>query len=132
MRLGDPLADGEAESGARTLARARARGVGAPEAIEHVRQVTWGDADTGVRDSEHGASVMAAELDGDLAAARRVLHRVLDQVEGELAETAPIDGYDNRLRRQADLHSDPRVLGEQLAGLSRLPKDFPQIHRLAM
>src|SRR5256885_11227636 len=115
MRFGDPLADGEAESGARALARARARGVGAPEAIEHVRQVTGRDADPGVGDREHGASVVAAELDRDLAATRRVFHRVFDQVEGELAEAAPIYGYDNGLRRQADLHPDSRVLGEQLA-----------------
>src|SRR2546423_15237492 len=109
MRFGDPLADGEAESGARALARARARGVGAPEAIEHVRQVTGRDADTGVRDREHGASVMAAELDGNLAAPRRVLHRALDQVESELAEAAPIDRHDHRIWTQADLHLDPRL-----------------------
>src|SRR5260370_12161276 len=39
VRLGDPLADGEAEAGAGTLARARARRVGAPQALTAVRPI---------------------------------------------------------------------------------------------
>src|SRR5882762_9800673 len=44
MRLGDPLADREAEPGTCPLARAGAGGVGAPEAVEHVGQIAGGDA----------------------------------------------------------------------------------------
>src|SRR5258708_18999449 len=90
VRLGDPLADGEAEAGAGTLARARARRVGAPEAVEDVRQIPGRDPDPGVGDGEPGTPVAAGQLHGDLTAARCVLHRVLDEIERELAHAAPV------------------------------------------
>src|SRR5882757_7563683 len=80
VRLRDPLADGEAEAGAGALAGARARGIGAPKTIEDVRQIPGRDADAGVGHREHGASVIAPQLHGDLTAARRVLDRVLDEI----------------------------------------------------
>src|ERR1700716_4359730 len=97
MRLGDPLADREAEARARALARAGARGVGAPEAVEDVRQIARRDADAGVRYREYGRPVVAGELDGNLPAARRVLHRVLDEIERELTDAAPVHGEQERL-----------------------------------
>src|SRR6266545_1518685 len=63
MRLGDPLADGEAEPGTCALARARAGRVGAPEAVEDVRQIAGGDADAGVCDGEYRPPVVRTELD---------------------------------------------------------------------
>src|SRR4029077_21064982 len=47
MRLSDPLADVQAEPGARASARAGACGVGAPEAVEDVGQIARGNADPG-------------------------------------------------------------------------------------
>src|SRR5207245_5328065 len=58
----DPLADGEAEAGTGTLARAGARRVGPPEAVEDVRQVARRDADPRVRHAELHAAVVLAEL----------------------------------------------------------------------
>src|SRR6266545_2902722 len=63
MRLGDPLADREAEPGTCALARARAGRVGAPEAVEDVRQIAGGDADAGVCDGEYRPPVVRTELD---------------------------------------------------------------------
>src|SRR2546427_7045196 len=59
-----------------TLFRSRARGVGAPEAIEHMRQVTRRYADACVGDRENHAPIVAAELNRHLPTARRVLDGV--------------------------------------------------------
>src|SRR2546422_2442096 len=48
VRLGDPFGDGEAQPCPGTLTGARARRVGAPEAIEDVREIPRGDADSRV------------------------------------------------------------------------------------
>src|SRR5213592_3956569 len=127
MRLGDPFADGEAEPSTRALARARARRVGAPEAVEDMGQIAGGDADAGVCNREYGPPVVRAELDRDLSATRRVLHGVFDEVQRELTDAAPVHREHEGLRRQADVDADSGVFGEQLPGLSRLRNDVAQI-----
>src|SRR5260370_39630062 len=66
VRFGDPFADGETETSAGTLARTRARRVGAPEAVEDMRQIPRRDHDPDVGHREHRASGVAAELHGAL------------------------------------------------------------------
>src|SRR6266496_4762678 len=72
--FGDPFTDGETETSAGALARARARRVGAPEAVEDVRQIPGRNPDPGVGDGEHGTPVAAGQLHGDLTAARSEEH----------------------------------------------------------
>ena len=132
MRFRNPLADGEAQTGAGALARARTRGIGAPEAVEHVGQVAGGDADARVRHGEDRPPVAAAELDRDLAAARRVLHGVLDEIERQLPHAAAIHRHDDRLGRQPDVDADAGMLGQELARLPRLFDDLSQVDRLTM
>src|SRR5437867_11140749 len=54
VRLGDPFADGESQPGAGALTGARARRVGAPEAIEDMGEVPRGDPDARVGHAEIG------------------------------------------------------------------------------
>src|SRR5262245_49318932 len=90
MRFGDPFTDGETEPGPRTLTRTRARRIGTPETIEHMRQIAGRDADARVRDREHRAAIVAAQLDRDLTAARRVFDRILNEIQRELAHAAAV------------------------------------------
>src|SRR5690242_1034 len=65
VRLGDPLGDREPEAGAWTVARARARWIGAPETLEDVREITGGDADPGVSDGQAHPAVGLGEAQVD-------------------------------------------------------------------
>src|SRR6266481_1930472 len=132
VRFGDPLADGETEAGAGTLARARARRVGAPEPVEDVRQIPGRDPDPGVGDAEHGTPVAACQLHGNLPAARCVLHGVLDEIERELAHAAAVYRHHDGLRRHSDLDPHPGLLGQQLSRLPCLGDDIAQIDRFAV
>ena len=132
MGFGDPLADGETEPGAGALARAGAGGVGAPEAVEDVRQVARRDADARIRDGEGHAPIRRPELQAHAAARGRVFHRVGEQVEDELTDAARIHGNDHGVRRCRDLHVHRGLCGEELAGFARLLDDRPQIDGLPM
>src|SRR5690242_6077392 len=90
VRLGDPLADGETEAGAGPLPGAGARRVGAPEAVEDVREITRRDADARVGDAQGHATVGGTELHAHAAAGGRVLYGVCHEVEDELADPARI------------------------------------------
>src|SRR5439155_15168364 len=61
VRLGDPLADGESQPRAGALTGAGACRVGAPEAIENVREVPRGDADARVGLAEGDPAVCRAQ-----------------------------------------------------------------------
>jgi hypothetical protein len=50
VRLHDPFRNGETEPYAGAVTGTRARGVGTPEPLKDVGQVTGGDADAGVSD----------------------------------------------------------------------------------
>src|SRR6266403_1313222 len=115
VRLGDPFGDGESQPRARTLAGACARRVGAPEAIEDVREIPRSDADAGVGHAENDAAVGAAELHAHRPARGGVLHGVGEQVQDQLANTRRVDRDDHRLGRRRDVDPHPRLLGEQLA-----------------
>src|SRR5207302_11225720 len=130
VRLGDPLADGEAEPRPRPLAGAGAGRVGPPEAIEDVGQVARGDADAGIGDGQGDATVGLPQLHADAAARRGVLHRVGDEVQDQLADPARVHRQDYGLGRRREIHLYTRLLGEQLAGLTRLLEDGPQVDRL--
>src|SRR6267378_7330165 len=132
MRLRDPFTNGQPKSRARALTRARARGVRAPETIEHVWQVPGRDADAGVGDREDHAPIVAAQLNRHLPTARCVLDGVLDEIERELANPAAIDRHDDRLGRQVNLDRDPRMLGQQLPRLPRLFDDLANVDGLLM
>src|SRR5688572_7982601 len=97
-----------------------------------MRQVAGRDADAGVGDGKHDAAVPGTELDYDLTAARRVLHRILDEVQRELAHAAPVYRHDDRLLRRLDLDADARMLGQELPRLPHLFDDLAEIDRLTM
>src|SRR5881396_504020 len=132
VRLGDPLADGEAQPGAGALTGARACRVGAPEAIEDVREIPRRDADPRVGDAEGDPAVRGAQLHAHCPARGSVLHGVGQEVQDQLADARRVDRDDDRLGRRRDLYPHPRLLGEQLAGLADLFDDPPQVHGLAV
>ena len=85
MQVDDLLRDGEAEAVAAHLARARL--VDAVEAVEDLRLVLLGDADTRVADGEADLSLLRALVaHADLAAIRRVLDGIVDEDQHELAD----------------------------------------------
>ena len=86
VRLRDPLADREAESEAAALGGARARPVGAPEAVEDEGEIRGRDADPRVAHGERDLTIAASERELHLTALRRVLDRVGDEVEEELSQ----------------------------------------------
>src|SRR6266853_5847285 len=90
MRLGDPLADGEPQPRPRPLAGAGARGIGTVEPVEDVRYVARRDADPCIGDGEGDAAVLVSQAYTHPAAARRVLHRVREQIEQQLAHAAAV------------------------------------------
>src|SRR2546425_2435794 len=132
VRLGDPLADREAQPGAGPLAGAGARRVGAPEAVEDVRQIARRDPDPGVGDADRDLAVLLAQLDADATPAGSVLHRVLNQVQHQLTDAALVHFEHERLLGGGEIHAHPRPFGEQLAGLLRLPHQLSQVDGLAL
>ena len=132
MRLGDPLADGQAQPGPGPLARAGTRQVGAPEAVEDVGQVARRDADAGVGDAEGHQAVLLSQLDAHAAPAGGVLDGVLDQVEHQLPDATLVYVEHERLLGRGDVHGHARFLGQQLSRFLRLPHQLAQVHRLAL
>src|SRR5687768_16846206 len=68
MRFGDPLGDGEPESGAGTLFHPGARRVRPPEAVEYMLEVTRRNADSGIPDRQGDRVALIGEAQRDLAA----------------------------------------------------------------
>src|SRR6478752_10583228 len=73
--LGNPLGDRETEAGPRTIARARARRIGPPEAVENVRQITRSDADARIAHGDADRLLVVREGEVDGPALRCVLDR---------------------------------------------------------
>src|SRR5437773_1128152 len=132
VRLGNPLGDGESQPRAGTLTGTRARRIGAPEAIEDVRQVSRGDADSGIGHAEGDPAVREAQLHAHGPARGSVLHGVGEEVQDQLADAGGVDRDDDRLGRRRDLHPHPRLFGEQLASLAHLFDDPSQVHGLTV
>src|SRR5579863_7540855 len=84
----DRLDDGEPETGSARLARARA--VGAEEALEYMRYRFLRDPQAVVRDLEHRPGTLAPHAERDVPATRGVLDGVVEQVDDHLLETRPI------------------------------------------
>src|SRR2546422_10556556 len=74
VRLGNPFGDGESQPRAGTLTGTRARRIGAPEAIEDVRQVSRADADSGTAHAEGDPAGRRAHLEAHGAAGASALH----------------------------------------------------------
>ena len=96
MRLHDPLCDRETEPEPAALRGPRARAIGPPEAVEDVWQIVGGDSDARVPNGDRDFIVAAPRRRQlHMAAARRVLDRVRDDVEEQLPESRSI-AHDRR------------------------------------
>src|SRR3546814_20033779 len=106
-------AEAEAAAGGATA------GVEANEALQHPRAILGRDAGAAVGHCEVRSVVDPSEAHADLAAARAVLHRVVEQVGERLAEQLAMaaDG-DARVDRAGQLQ--PGLLGDRLVDLQQI------------
>src|SRR5438445_9336275 len=82
VQLDEVARDREAET--EPAVRARERGIGLAEFVEHVREKARRNADAGVRDSQLRVARDGARVDPHGAAARRELDRIRQQVAEHL------------------------------------------------
>src|SRR5438552_15403461 len=107
-RLREMLDDGEPEPGSSKLARAA--GIRAVEALEDARLVLRLDAGAGIHDRQHHRRTEAVPEQGDPAAPRRELDRVVQQVDEDLLERAPI-GHRAQPFRHVRIEHDALLAG---------------------
>src|SRR2546430_367634 len=100
VRFGDPFANGEPQARPRPHTGAGACRVGAPEAVEDVRQVAGRDADPGVGDAEGEFAVGGTKLQAHAAARRRVFHGVGEEIEDQLANPGRSEEHTSELQSQ--------------------------------
>jgi hypothetical protein len=84
-----------------------------PEPIEQVRQILRRDAGPGVADPEPHFIGPGARPDGDLAAGRRELHRVADQVLEHLLQALGIGLEHRQLRGGVEHELEPGASRER-------------------
>src|SRR6266567_379524 len=106
MCLRNPLADGKAESEATALRHSRPRAIGAPEALENMRDIGGGDSNSRVAHRERHGVGMDAEAELYLAAGGRVLDRIRYEIEKKLPQASRVSHYrDIRGERKVDGHT---------------------------
>src|ERR1700756_2527803 len=88
MNLHDVLGDGEAQSSAAELARARS--VHTEKTFKDARLIRFRDADASVGYGEHDFAIALFGADDDFAAGKRVLQCVVEQVLQHFGETAAV------------------------------------------
>jgi hypothetical protein len=116
VRLGQPARNGQPD--ARAARRARARLVHPIKAGEDVRQVLRGDADAIVDHGDAHRGAGRGGLDTDGPARRRVVQRIVQQVEQHLLHAVVVGQHAGQPGRQG--HGERNVLGLELrAHLSR-------------
>src|SRR5437660_5500755 len=90
MRFDEMLGDGKAEAG--TADFSRPCNINAVEALKDAGLVRSGNADSGVRNGESNLASVGGSGNHDLAAGRRVLNGVIQQVLQHLGKTAAVGG----------------------------------------
>ncbi len=132
MSLRDPLTDGEPKPESAALRHSRPNPVGAPEALEDVRHIGGSYPDAGISHGKGHVVGVTSYAQLDLAAGRRVLDGVGDEVQEQLAQARPVSHNDDvGCKRQVDGDSlrfskDQRGLVDllyQRLQLYRLPED---------
>ena len=126
MRDDDRAGDGQAQPGAPRVAGPRR--VEPHERLKDPPGVRGIDAGARVADGEHGVAVAARERQLDLPARRRVLHRVLDEVQRRATEGGRVADDARRPDRvQAD--GDVSALGQPGADLQHLHAERLEVDR---
>src|SRR5215469_8824055 len=120
----DRLDDGEPESRAALLARAR--DIDTVEALEHVRQCLGRDADAVVGDIENREVAFAPHRQAYLAPARGVLDGVVEQIDDHLLQARPVALHRHRGAGITD-DADVFVGGEQAHLLRRGRRELREV-----
>src|SRR5689334_5892432 len=94
-QLGHPLHDAEPE--ARALTVCALRRIHLPERLENLREMFGRDADAGVGHLDRVAMMIDGPRRHTHMTRRRVLHRVADQVDHDLAQLVGIGAREQRL-----------------------------------
>ena len=118
VQLGEVTHDRQPQAEAPVATRDRA--VGLPEAVEDARQDLGLDPDAGVGQRQHRELAVARQPDANVAALRRELHGVGDEVGGDLTQAQRVAEHEAGagIDEQLELHALALGLGaRQLDGL---------------
>ena len=125
MGLGDGAGDEESESCPRLC---RARHVHAAELLEDARLLVARNPRAGVADVDLNRAVPGCRRDANLAAFRRVLHGVLDEVAEHLPESRAVAA--DRRQPSANRRDDGHLLLSQFGRLDRLVDETGELDLL--
>ena len=128
MRGHDRARDGEAETDAADVAGARV--VEPDERLEDPFGVLGGDAGARVLDHEAHRLTVARDRDRHRAPGRRVLDRVLDEVQRRAAQRVGVAAHHGR-RRLLEPDGHPRPRGEPRADVEHLQRQRLQVDAVA-
>src|SRR6476646_47756 len=105
MCLGDPLAYRQSKSKPSSFRHSRPHAVRSPESLEDVRNVSRGNSNPRITHRERHVIWMNPKPDIDFPACRRVLDRVRDEIEKQLAQTSAVSHY-GHIGSERKIHCD--------------------------
>ena len=127
VRFDDALHYGQAETGAAPLKFARL-----PESIEHVREVSSGDADSRIRYPESNLVLVQSCADSDVTTGWGELKCVADEVIKDLEQTIAIGPHVRRVTRHLDSKVDGCCCGDRLLSLHSIADQLTHRHATSL